>query len=392
MLIKRLLRPSMDYHFFLFGARGVGKSTLLSQIFLPEHTVTLNLLDPSTEEQLINNPGELRNLVHALPDEITHIVIDEIQKIPKLLDVVHMLIEEKKKIFVMTGSSARKLKRGAANLLAGRAFVYHLFPFSAAELKESFDLTEALTYGTLPQIHYLSNASQKEAYLIGYAHTYLKEEVAAEQLVRKLDPFRKFLEVSAQYNGKIVNFSNIAKNVGVNDKTVREYFSILEDTLIGFFLEPFRHSFQKRLRSNPKFYYFDVGVARALARLLTVPMLSQTSYFGEVFEHHVILECIKMANYFKPEYRFSYFQTGDGAEIDLIVDRPGKPYLLIEIKSTDCVEAKQTASLQKLSKDFTMPCESVCFSRDIYAKKLDTILVLPWQEGVKRFFMEDKNE
>ena len=132
MLIKRLLRPSMDYHFFLFGARGVGKSTLLSQIFLPEHTVTLNLLDPSTEEQLINNPGELRNLVHALPDEITHIVIDEIQKIPKLLDVVHMLIEEKKKIFVMTGSSARKLKRGAANLLAGRAFVYHLFPFSAA--------------------------------------------------------------------------------------------------------------------------------------------------------------------------------------------------------------------------------------------------------------------
>lgn len=376
----------MSYNFFLFGARGVGKSTLLAQLFDSKRTLILDLLDPMMEERLNRDPGELRSIVHGLSESVTHVVIDEIQKLPKLLDVVHQLIEEKRKKFIMTGSSARKLKRGAANLLAGRAFVYHLFPFCSVELEKHFNLIDALTYGSLPQIQEFSSTQEKEAYLMGYAHTYLKEEVVAEQLVRRLDPFRKFLEVSAQFNGKIVNFSNIARNVGVDDKTVKEYFSILEDTLVGFFLEPFDHSFQKRLRAKPKFYYFDVGVARALARLLSVPVLPQTSYFGEVFEHYVILECKTLASYFKPEYRFSYLQTTEGLEIDLVVDRPGLPHLLIEIKSSDYVTTDQLSTLRKLSSHFQLPCECVCFSRDPYVKSLDGVTVLPWQEGVKRYF------
>lgn len=384
MFIQRLLKLSKTQSFFLFGARGTGKSTLLNQCFV-ENTLRLDLLNIETEERLARNPQALMDIVHALSDEITHVVIDEIQKIPKLLDVVHSLIEEKKKIFVMTGSSARKLKRGAANLLAGRAFVYHLFPFSCLELKEHFNLMDALTYGTLPKIMELQNAQEKQQFLMSYAHSYLKEEILTEQLIRKLDPFRRFLEVSAQCNGKVINFSNIARDVGVNEKTVKQYFEILEDTLIGFFLESFQHSFRKRLSLKPKFYYFDTGVARALARFLSIPVQPQTSYFGEVFEHYVILECIKMAYYFKPEYRFSYLQTKDGAEIDLVVDRPGQLPLFIEIKSTDCVEQDQLHTFKSLIQDFGQ-CDSVCLSRDPYAKQLGNILVLPWQEGVHRYF------
>lgn len=388
MFIQRLLTLPKTHSFFLFGARGTGKSTLLNECFSSENTLCLDLLNIEVEERLARRPNELIDIVHALPEEVTHIMIDEIQKIPKLLDIVHLLIEEKKKIFIMTGSSARKLKRGAANLLAGRAFVYHLFPFSSIELNEHFDLMQTLAYGSLPKIYELHTIEEKQQFLMSYAHNYLKEEILTEQLIRKLDPFRRFLEVSAQCNGKIINFSNIARDVGVNERTVKQYFEIIEDTLIGFFLEPFQHSFRKRLSLKPKFYYFDIGVARSLARLLSAPINPHTSYFGEVFEHYIILECIKMARYFKPEYRFSYLQTKDGAEIDLIVDRPAQQPLFIEIKSTDCVTHEQLRTFQSLSRDFGK-CESVCFSRDPYAKQLENILVLPWHEGIKRFFSKE---
>ncbi len=385
-LIARSITLSETHSFFLFGARGTGKSTLLNQLFPKEFCLKLDLLDDETAERFSRRPNELMDIVHGLSDEVTHVIIDEIQKIPKLLDVVHSLIEEKKKIFVMTGSSARKLKRGAANLLAGRAFVHHLFPFSCFELGNSFDLMNVLSYGSLPKIFELQDDVEKKQFLMSYAHTYLKEEILTEQLIRKLDPFRRFLEVSAQCNGKIINYSNIARDVGVDDKTVQQYFEILEDTLIGFFLEPFQHSFRKRLSLKPKFYYFDTGVVRSLGRLLSVPLIPHTSYFGEVFEHYVIIECIKLANYFKSEYRFSYLQTKDDAEVDLIVERPGLPILFIEIKSAERVEQEKLRSFNTLCQDFGA-CESVCFSRDPYAKQMGNILVLPWQEGLKRFFM-----
>ncbi len=387
MGIQRLEVLSQKQNLFLFGPRGVGKSTLFRECFKLNNWY-LDLLDPRNEERFIKHPADLIEVVKALPPEVTHVIIDEIQKVPKLLDAVHLLIEQKQKLFVMSGSSARKLKRGAANLLAGRAFVYHLHPFSFLELGNQFDLQQALQYGTLPKLIELENDKEKQQFLESYAHTYLKEEIKGEQLVRKLSPFLRFLEVAAQCNGKLINFSNIARDVNVGEMTVKEYFSILEDTLIGFFLEPFIHSFRKRLSHRPKFYFFDPGVVRALSKMLSAPLRESSSAYGEAFEHYIILECKRLADYFKPQYRFSYLQTKEGAEVDLVVERPGLPYLFIEIKSNTNVREEQLSAFKKLAEDFKN-CEAVCFSKDPYPKRFEHISVLPWQHGIIQYFSEN---
>jgi uncharacterized protein len=323
-----------------------------------------------------------------MPKSSQYVIIDEIQKIPKLLDIVHLLIESKKceKLFILTGSSARKLKAVGANLLAGRAFVYHLYPFSYLELADKFDLQSALEFGMLPRIFGFNSKDAKCKFLQAYTLTYLKEEVWAEQLVKNLDPFRRFLEVAAQCNGKIINYSSVARDVGADDKTVKNYFSILEDTLLACILEPYRHSFRKRLKTAPKFYFFDVGVVRALAHMLTVPPRVGTSYYGELFESFIIMECIKLANYYQTEFRFSYLMTGSDVEVDLVVERPGKPLLLIEIKSSDEVRAEHLTALEGVARDIGEN-ESVCFSNDKRQKKIGEVTVYPWQKGIKHFFM-----
>lgn len=386
-MFKRLRKFSHSHSFFLFGARGTGKTTLLLERFDSGKTVRFDLLDSQVEAQFFDNPGQLYAIVNALPDTVTHVIIDEIQKIPKLLDEVHRLIEEKKKTFVLTGSSARKLKRGGANLLAGRAFVYHLFALSCFEIKELFDLDVALHWGTLPKIFNLESNNDKELYLRAYAETYLKEEILEEQLVRKLPAFRRFLEVAAQCNGKIINYANIAKDVGVDDKTIKEYFSILEDTLIGFFLIPFHNSFRKRLSEKPKFYFFDTGVVRSLSRRLTLPLLPKTSAYGDAFEHFVILEFMRLASYFKPDYRFSYIRTAGNVEIDLVVERPGAPLLCIEIKSSDLIEEADIGSFIRLTKDIP-DCEAVVLSQDSFSKRYDHVTCHPWKLALEQYFPE----
>lgn len=206
----------------------------------------------------------LESIVSALPASKTHIIIDDIQKVPKLLDFVHHLIEDTNKKFILTGSSARKLKHGGANLLAGRAFVYNLHPFTNIEVNDHFQINDFLRWGMLPKIFEYDADDKKQMFLEAYTNTYLKEEVWEEQYIRELDPFRHFLEVAAQGNGNIINFSNIARDVGVGAQIIQKYFSILEDTLLGFFLNSFQHSFRKRLSKSPKFYFFDPGVVRTL--------------------------------------------------------------------------------------------------------------------------------
>lgn len=385
-LFKRLLKLPRDHSFFLFGPRGSGKSTLISETYSKSHSLFIDLLDTEFEEKFAKNPRELIEIVESLPSKIKYIIIDEVQKNPKLLDIVHYLIEKKKKIFILTGSSARKLKYGGANLLAGRAFVYDLHPFSYLEIEDKFDLTSVLHWGSLPKIYSLKNAKSKIQFLQAYAHTYLKEEVWAEQFIKKLSPFRLFLEVAAQMNGKIVNYSNISNDVGVDDKTIKQYFSILEDTLIGFLLPGFKNSFRKRLNTKPKFYFFDLGVKRALNRTLSMSLIESTSVYGEAFEHFIILECIKLSSYANNEYKFSYLMTKDDAEIDLVVERPGKKTLFIEIKSGKLVTKESLKSLIALSKDYK-DCEAICFSNDKYKKKIENVKVLPWQEGLKEYFM-----
>jgi predicted AAA+ superfamily ATPase len=386
-MFSRFLQFPHQQSFFLFGPRGTGKSTLLRQRFKEGEYLLLDLLDSGIADRFTRNPGDLYAIVHALPKETKYVIIDEIQKVPPLLDEVHRLIEEKKKIFILTGSSARKLKYGGANLLAGRAFVYHLHALSCFEMKGAFHLESALHWGTLPKICDFQESAEKDVFLRAYADTYLKEEIWNEQVVRKLQPFRRFLEVAAQCNGKIINYANIAADVGVDPKTIQEYFGILEDTMIGFFLEPFYTSFRKRFAQKPKFYFFDPGVSRCLSRRLSIPLTPKTVAYGEAFEHFIVVECIRLASYFQPDYRFSFIRTTADVEVDLVIERPGKPLLCIEIKSSDEVREKDIGSFKKITKDIP-DCEAIVLSQDRFAKQFDHVRVYPWKQGLLEIFPE----
>ncbi|MEW6040733.1 MAG: ATP-binding protein, partial [Elusimicrobiota bacterium] len=332
-------------------------------------------------EDIFNrNPNELEFRIQAEKTKKEWVFIDEIQKAPKLLDMVHSLIERKKQKFAITGSSARKLRRGASNLLAGRAFVYSLFPLTYKELGRSFSLNEVIHWGSLPKIYQLKSSQEKKGFLRAYALSYLKEEIMVEQLVRSLNPFRNFIEIAAQSNGQILNFSKIANDVGADTKTVQSYFSILEDTLIGFFLPPFHRSVRKQQRSNPKFYLFDLGVKRALEMTMDQNLLPKTYAFGRAFEHFIIVEIFRQNQYLDKDWRLSYLRTKDDAEIDLIIERPGKALILIEIKSSDRICKRDVKSLERLAIDIK-GSRALCLSLDPNPKKIGNVLCLPWQQG-----------
>lgn len=377
---RRILAFSDIHSFFLFGARGTGKSTLLKQRFKPEETLWIDLLDLQQEDELARNPQQLEAIVLGTSEKILRVVIDEVQKIPRLLDVVQKLMAITNKQFILTGSSAKKLRHGAANLLAGRAFVYHLYPFSFLELAATFDLGEALQYGLLPRVFHFKVAQEKQQFLQAYALTYLREEIWAEQLVKKLDPFRRFLEVAAQVNGKIINYARLARDVGVDDKTISHYFELLEDTLLGFFLEPFHSSFRKRLAKKAKFYFIDIGIARALSRTLTLSIQPGTSFYGELFEQFIVAEIYKLFHYYQPEYRLSFLQTKDDAEIDLVIERPGLPLCLIEIKSTASIDPSKLTSIKNIAEELN--AEAYCLSNDPQIKKVGIVRALPWRQGI----------
>ena len=349
-MFSRLLTLPTKHHAFIFGARNTGKSTLITQTYQSLGAHYFDLLDLDLEYQLQNRPNALYEMVKALPTTKPYILIDEIQKIPALLNVVHRLTKDKDRYFIMTGSSAKKLKREGVNLLAGRAFVYHLFPLSYREIGEQFNLDQALHWGS-------------------YAHTYLKEEIGAEQFVKDLMPFRRFLEVAAQCNGKIINYAAIARDTHLDEKTVKAYFLLLEDTLIGYMLESYHGSLRKRVHSKPKFYFFDTGIVRALAQHLSVPLLPSTHAYGNAFEHFFINECITVTD----------------QEIDLIIERPGQTTLLFEIKSTREVYPEMLKPLILL-KDEVPNAEACCVSNDPYAKKIGNIRVLPWQQALEFIF------
>jgi predicted AAA+ superfamily ATPase len=384
-MVGRIQELSKINSFFLFGARGTGKTTLLKHLYSGTGALWIDLLKEADEERYGRRPDELSLILAS--QSFQRVIIDEIQKAPKLLDIVHLEMERDKKTqFILTGSSARKLKRGAANLLAGRAFTYHLFPFTGLELGDRFQLQEALEFGSLPKVYEYAKGDDKNEFLRAYVKTYLKEEIQVEQLVRRLNPFRDFLEIAAQSNGQMISYSKIGRDVGVDDKTVHTYFSILEDTLVGFFLPAYGRSVRKQQREAPKFYFFDTGVVRALSGTLRVELVPKTYAFGKAFEHWVIAECHRMNEYKKCDFRFSYLRTKDDVEIDLIIKRPGQRELLVEIKSTQQVLANEASRIKHLSQDWDIPCEAQIWSLDQEEKNIDGILCLPWQEGLRRAF------
>lgn len=376
-----LPKKDSSQSFFLFGQRGTGKTTLLKEEWVDADTLVIDLLDTRVYLELQNSPWKLRERVKGVP----RVLIDEVQKVPLLLDEVHKLIEEQGTQFALTGSSARKLKKAGVNMLAGRAYQYKLYPLTFQELGHEFDLHAVLAWGSLPGAVNPKDVGDKENFLYTYVDTYLKEEIILEQVVRQIEPFSRFLEVAAQCNGKLINFENIAKDSGVSPSSVKNYFQILEDTLIGFFLPAFHMSKRKRQRKAPKFYFHDTGLIRALQNTLKITPHSGTYEFGCLFETFVINEIVRLNEYTKSRFTFSQLRVDDKEEIDLVVERPGKQTCLIEIKSKDRVDDRDVRGLKLLAQNFH-GAKAYLFSEESVAREIDGVRCVNWRNGVREIF------
>ena len=340
-MLQRILdlHTEIDSSIFLFGARQTGKSTILRQQF--PQSIYIDLLNNSVKERYRRRPSLLYEALLE-KQEGTLVIIDEIPEVPELLNEVHRLIVEKGLVFILCGSSARKLKRKGHNTLGGRAFPVYLYPFVSAEIPD-FDIDRAVTYGMIPP-HYL--AKNPTRLLAGYIDIYLKEEIKEEALVRNLDAFHRFLEVAALTDGEIVNNNNIAQDCGVHATTVNAYFDILEDTLMGYRLPAFRKVMKRRLMQAPKFYYFDIGVANHL--LHRKQLVRGTPEYGHAFEHFVIQELYAWLHYTHSDETLSYWRTYTGLEVDAVI---GDAKVAIEIKSVEDVMTKHLKGLKAFGEE-----------------------------------------
>lgn len=350
---------------FLWGPRKVGKTTLLRQQF--RDACWIDLLDYDLYLTLSRKPTQLRQIVEA--HGAGTVVIDEVQKIPQLMDEIHFMMENMGYRFILSGSSARKLKRGNANLLGGRAWRFELYPFVSKELG-NFDLDKALVSGFLPP-HYLSPDATMD--LKAYVHDYLKEEVQAEALTRNLPAFSRFLRSAALTNGMLLNYSNAAREAGVSVKTIREYYQILEDTLIGRQLPPWKKSNKRRLIETSKFYFFDVGIVNALLNNWSLAV--GTNDYGRAFEHFILQECWAYRHYSGLDFPISYWRTASGSEVDLVL---GDAEVAIEIKATEHVSGR-VKGLHLFQDEHTCKKSFIVSNESVPRKRNSMITILPWR-------------
>ncbi len=359
-----------DDSVFLWGARQVGKSTLVKKLF-PDAKV-YDLLKSDEYSRLLRRPQLLREELISY-DETKVVVIDEIQKIPSLLDEVHWLIVNRGIRFVLCGSSARKLKRIGTNLLGGRALPVMLFPLVSAEISE-FDLFRAINNGMIPR-HYMVQNPQKR--LEAYIGVYLKEEIQEEAVVRQLSSFNRFLDVAAQCDGEMINYTNIAQDCGVSATTIKEYFNILEQTLIGYMIPAFTSSKKRRAITTKKFYYFDVGVVNYLLNRSNLQPGSID--FGHAFEHFMIQEIMAYLSYYEKREKLSYWRTSNGYEVDAII---GDARVAIEFKSSEEVQSKHTKGLKAFEEDFP-DARKIIVSLDCNKRILNGIEIIPAMDFLK---------
>ncbi len=343
MYLQRLLKISdllKQKSFFLFGPRATGKTSLIREQ-LSANVLIINLLRSDMFLRLSADPSLLEEIIETRANPETIIVIDEVQKVPILLNEVHRLIEEKKIRFLLTGSSARKLRKNDVNLLAGRAWEARLFPLTRSEIPD-FSLPRYLNFGGLPSV-YLSENPREE--LIAYVDTYLKEEIQAEAVVRKIQSFAKFLQISALTSGNLLNFSSLSNDVGIPAATIREYYQVLEDTLIGFLLPAWTKTQKRKAISTAKFYFFDIGVMHQLAEIYTVE--PNTDVYGQAFEHFIAMELSAYLSYNRKNLTLSFWAAPNEREVDFIIGDD----IAIEIKSTKSVNSKHLKGIKALQEE-----------------------------------------
>ena len=327
---------------FLWGSRQTGKSTLLKALFPKARLYDLLKTDVRAALQL--RPALLREECEML-DEGELVIIDEVQKVPALLDEVHWLMENKGLRFILSGSSARKLRRSGANLLGGRALRRTLFPLVSAEIPD-FNLDRALNNGMLPRHYLIANPAKR---IQAYIGDYLQQEIVEEAIVRQLDSFTRFLQVAAISNSEIVNYTNIAQDCGISAKTVKEYFTILEETMLGFYLPAFTQTVKRRVIQSPKFYYFDVAIPNHL--LHRTPLKQGTDIYGHALEHLVIQEMRAYLSYnFGEDKKLSYWHTLDNKyEVDVVI---GAAEMAVEIKSSKNIASSDMKGLKAFGEEY----------------------------------------
>ena len=371
--MERILKIDICAHnaFFLWGARKTGKTTYLKNEF--KDALYLDFLKTNIAQKYELKPELLREEVAANKPDL--VIIDEIQKIPRLLDEIHWCIENTSSKFILCGSSARKLIRMKANLLGGRAWRYEMFPLTTYEIGEGFDILRAVNHGLIPQ-HYFSNYPVR--FLESYVLDYLTHEIKAEAMVRNVPAFHRFLEIAAISNSEVINFSNIARDCGVASVTVKDYFQILQDTLLGFMLHPFTKKIKRTPIESSKFYFIDMGITRALRRMLIIQ--EGSAEFGHFFEHLILMEVRAYLSYFN-RYKNSYFwRTHCGKEVDLVI---GEAEFAIEIKTSKHNSEKDFKGLLTFGEEF--PSSKLIAITFDDSKRLieNKIEAFPWQEFLK---------
>lgn len=358
---------------FLWGARQTGKSTLLKSLF-PNATYFDLLLNDEYERFLRNSTLLRERLLASAPSG--PVIIDEIQRIPSLLNEVHWLIENKGIQFILSGSSPRKIVRSGANLLGGRAIRYELYPLVFPEIPD-FDMVKAINYGLLPR-HYLSSSPQK--LISSYMGSYLNDEIMVEARIRNISVFSRFLELAAFSNGETVNYTNIASDCGLSAPTVKEYFQILTDTMTGSFLSAFQKKPKRRIILAPKFYFFDIGIANYLLKRKNIEMGSEA--FGKAFEHFLYLEIVAHSQYSGLNYPISYWRTSSQTEVDFIL---GDHEVAIEVKSSEMVNTRHLKGLKSFAEEYQVR-KLILVSNDPHPRILDNVLILPWKEFLNRLW------
>jgi predicted AAA+ superfamily ATPase len=379
-MIARLLSKT-SRSTLLLGPRGTGKSTWIHHHF--KDAIIYDLLSTSEALRLSRDPSALYRELESGPAD-RWVVIDEVQKVPALLDEVHRLIESRGRRFLLSGSSARKLRRGGTNLLAGRALMSQMFPFVSAELGDAVSISEMLSNGTLPMTVV---GEDPVSYLITYAETYLQEEVKAEALTRNIGHFSRFLEIAARQNGQVTNIASIARDAAVSRQTVQNYFSVLVDTLIGYWIEPWKLKRRTKQVQHPKFYFFDSGVVRALSGRIAYPMSHEER--GPLLETLLLNEIRCFLSYAKRPYRIHFWRNYDGVEVDFLCETSAG-FVAAELKASERWDKRYNRGLHRMKAELG---ERLTKCYGVYlgdrTALWDGVQILPVQEFLRQLWDDE---